>query len=157
MMFKKFIAVTVPLGLVALLMGCSMGKIMVQENESPYQFDKTVELITENAKGRGWMVPKIYDFQKSLIAAGQPDPGPVKVIKLCHPKYAGPLLSKDDSKFIAVMMPCSVAVYEKSDGNTYVTSMNMDLMSRLFSGEVGSVLSQVAEEDEIILRFVNSE
>jgi uncharacterized protein (DUF302 family) len=156
-MLKKILAVTIPLSFIILLVGCSPGKIMVHENESPYEFDKTVELITGNAKERGWMVPKTYDFQKSLIAAGQPDPGRIKIIKLCHPKYAGPLLRKDDSKFIAVMMPCSVAVYEKSDGNTYVTSMNMGLMSSLFSGEVGSTLSQVAEEDEIILRFVNSE
>ena len=156
-MINKLIAITIPLSLFAMLMGCSLGRIMIHENESPYGFDKTVELITENSQAKGWMVPKTYDFQKTLLAAGQPDPGRVKVIKICHPKYAGPLLSNDNSKFIAVMMPCSIAVYEKSNGSTYVTSMNMGLMSSLFSGEVGSTLSQVAEEDRIILRFINSE
>ncbi len=64
------------------------------------------------------------------------------------------LLSQDDSKFVAAMMPCRIAVYEKTDGRTYVTSMNMSLMSDMFPGDIGSVLKHIAIEDWQILDFV---
>jgi uncharacterized protein (DUF302 family) len=52
-------------------------------------------------------------------------------------------------------MPCSVAVYEKSDGYTYVAAMNLQLMSRLFDGEIADTLSAVAKEDRSILSFIS--
>jgi|SaaInl4_200m_RNA_FD_contig_31_966888_length_415_multi_8_in_0_out_0_1 hypothetical protein len=52
-------------------------------------------------------------------------------------------------------MPCSVSVYEKSDGMTYVYSMNMKIMSTLFGSSIGDVLGQVADDDKIILNFLH--
>jgi uncharacterized protein (DUF302 family) len=49
------------------------------------------------------------------------------------------------------MMPCSIAVYEKSDGKVYVSSMNMGLMS---SGVVGDTLAKVAADDAKTLSFL---
>ena len=142
------------LALVALLSSCSMGEMMVHEKQSPYEFDKTVEVITANAKAHGWIMPKVYDFQESLLKHKQPDPGKVKVLKICQPEYAGKMLSQDDSKFVAAMMPCSIAVYVKSDGKVYVSSMNMGLMSKMFSGVVGDTLAEVASDDAKILSFL---
>jgi hypothetical protein len=110
----KFLSV---LALVALLSGCNMGEIMIHENQSPYDFDKTVEVITANAKAEGWMMPKVYDFQKSLLENKQPDPGKVKALKIC-------------------------------------SSMNMGLMSKMFSGVVGDTLAEVARVDSKILSFL---
>ncbi|KAF5410762.1 MAG: hypothetical protein C5S47_05715 [Candidatus Methanogasteraceae archaeon] len=42
----------------------------------------------------------------------------IKVVEMCQPEYASGPLGTDDTKFVAVMMPCAVAVYEKSDGGT---------------------------------------
>ena len=64
------------------------------------------------------------------------------------------MLVHDDSKFVGAMMPCSIAVYEKSDGKVYVSSMNMELMSKMFSGVVGDTLEQVASQDAEILEFL---
>jgi uncharacterized protein (DUF302 family) len=143
-MFKTIAKALTVVVLIALLSGCNLGEMMIHENESPYDFDKTVEVITANAKAHGWIVPKVYDFQKSLLKYKQPDPGKVKALKICHPEYASQLLSQDDSKFVAAMMPCSIAVYEKSDGKVYVSSMNMGLMSKMFGGVVGDTLAKVA-------------
>jgi uncharacterized protein (DUF302 family) len=52
------------------------------------------------------------------------------------------------------MMPCSVSIYEKSDGTTYVATMNLELFSKLFSGDAGKILAMVAEEDSNILAFM---
>ena len=153
-MFKTITKSLTALVLVVFLSGCNVGEMMIHENQSPYDFDKTVEVITANAKAEGWMIPKIYDFQKSLLKYNQPDPGKVKALKICHPEFASKLLSQDDSKFVAAMMPCSIAVYEKSDGKVYVSSMNMGLMSKMFSGVVGDTLAKVARVESKILSFL---
>lgn len=144
------------LALIILLAGCNPGGMMIHEKQSPYDFDKTVDVILANAKAEGWLVPKIYDFQASLIKQNQPDPGKVKILKLCQPEYASKLLSQDNSKFVGAMMPCSVSVYEKSNGEVYVSSMNMGLMAKMFSGIVGDTLALVASDDAKILGFLEN-
>ena len=52
------------------------------------------------------------------------------------------------------MMPHSVAVYEKSDGNTYISSMNMKLMGQIFGGETERVMGLVQSDDDVILEFL---
>jgi uncharacterized protein (DUF302 family) len=144
------------MGLIFGLSGCSMGPMFIQEMTSPYGFDETVTTVVENARGRGWLVPETYDFQKSLIAHGHADPGRLTVIKLCSPALASRMFAADDSKYVSVMAPCSISVYEKSDGRTYLSAMDMGLMSTLIGGEVGSVLNEIAREDAEIVRFAES-
>lgn len=127
------------MGIVMYFMAPSM---MIHEVKSPYGVEKTTNEIVAKAKEMGWKVPKVYNFQKAVLEGKGPDIGKIKVVKLCHPKFAGELLKDDDNKFVSVMMPCSMAVYEKSDGTTYVASMNMRLMSK------------VADDDDKILSFL---
>lgn len=127
---------------------------MIHEMQSPLGYDQTIEMIIDNAKAREWGVPKIHDYQKALSKNGYQDIGRVKTVELCHPKYASELLSNDDNKYVAVMMPCAIAVYEKGSGETYVASMNMKLMSMIWGGEIGEAMDRVALEDEKILGFL---
>ncbi len=138
-----------------LLSGC--GSMMVHESKSPYDFDKTVSTIMDNVKAAGWSMPKIYDIQKMLLEKGKSDVGRMKIVKLCNPDYAESLLAVDDSKFVGVMMPCSVAIYEKADGKTYVSAMNMKLMSYLFGGDIGEILGKVAAADAEILGVLDTD
>ncbi len=127
--------------------------MMINEAKSPYDFNKTVETIVLNAKSEEWTIPKTYDFQKSILDAGAGDVGRIKVIEMCQPTYASGLLSTDDTKFVAVMMPCAVAVYDKSDGGTYVASMTIGIMGKVFGGAVDQTMSKVAADDKKILEF----
>ena len=127
--------------------------MMIHEAKSPYDFNTTVETIIANAEREGWTVPKVYNFQKSLLDAGAGDVGRIKVIEMCQPEYASGLLGADDTKFVAVMMPCAVAVYEKSGGGTYVASMNIGIMGKVFGGAVDQTMSKVAADDRKILGF----
>ena len=52
---------------VSLLAGCSVGSLMMEEKSSPYGFEQTVSTIMDNAKSRGWVTPKVYDFQKTML------------------------------------------------------------------------------------------
>ncbi|RLG28770.1 DUF302 domain-containing protein [Methanosarcinales archaeon] len=127
--------------------------MMIHEVKSPYDFNTTVDTIIANAKSEGWTVPKTYNFQKSILDAGAGDVGRTEVIEMCQPEYASGLLGADDTKFVAVMMPCAVAVYEKSDGGTYVASMNVGIMGKVFGGAVDQTMSKVAADDKKILGF----
>ncbi|EGV19471.1 DUF302 domain-containing protein [Thiocapsa marina] len=140
-----------------LLGGCSMGSLFIHEQRSPYDFDTTVAKVVENAQAEGWIVPKIFDFQKSLVDHRQRDPGRMKVIKICSPELASRMFADDDSKFVSVMAPCSISVYEKADGSTYLAAMDMALMSKLMGGNVGPVLADIAAEDAAILRFASGD
>lgn len=135
------------------LVGCSAGRLMIHEQQSPLGFEATIERITENAHAQGWEVPRAFDFQQALTSRGQPDPGRITVLKLCSPEFASQMFSRDESKYVSVMAPCSIGVYEKSDGRTYVSTLNMKLMSKLMGPEVGPVLGGIAADDEAILAF----
>ena len=143
------------LGLIvlALVMKMAAPGMMIHEAKSPYDFNTTVETIIANAESEGWTVPKVYDFQKSIVDVGSGDVGMTKVIEMCQPEYASGLLGADDTKFVAVMMPCAVAVYEKSDGGTYIASMNIGIMGKVFGGAVDQTMSRVAADDKKILMF----
>ncbi|ADC64133.1 DUF302 domain-containing protein [Allochromatium vinosum] len=133
------------------LAGCNMSATVLKEKPSPYAFDATVTAITEKAQAQGWEVAKVFDFQTALVAHQRPDPGRIKVLKLCSPEYASRMFSRDETKLVAVMAPCSIAVYEKADGRTYVSTMNMALMWRLMGDDIGPILADIAEEDARIL------
>jgi uncharacterized protein (DUF302 family) len=139
--------------LVLWLAGCSMGSLLIHEQRSPYDFDMTLATVVDNAKARGWQVPKTFDFQASLLAHGQPDPGRMTVVKLCSPGHATRMFATDATKYVSVMAPCSIAVYEKSDGHTYVSTMNMGLMAKLMGEDVGPILADIAADDAAIVAF----
>lgn len=128
--------------------------LMVREAVSPHDVPATLARIEAKAKGMGWQVPKTYDFREAILKKGGEDVGPVHVMEMCQPQYAARMLGADQNKRLAVLMPCAIAVYQKSDGQTYVASMNMELMSLAFGGEVGDVLGQVARDDHRILDFL---
>jgi uncharacterized protein (DUF302 family) len=142
----------------ALIMGVAMFKMapsmMVHELKSPYGIDKTVEVISENAKKQGWSVKQVANMQKTMKKKLQEDIPATRVIKLGHAKYALTLLKEDDTRFVAAMMPHSVAVFEKSDGSTYISTMNMRLMGKIFGGETAVIMGKVQDDDDIILKFM---
>ena len=67
---------------------------------------------------------------------------------MCNPKYAYRLLSKDDLRIYSNMMPCRIAVYEKTDGQTYISRMNAGLFAAQIGGEVEEVMSATFRDAE---------
>lgn len=97
---------------------------MIIEKLSPFEFDKTVELLTVGAAKMNWNIPAIHDLQQSLAKAGK-SVAPVKVIEICKPEYSGKMLEKNHERVISVLMPCRISVYLKEDGKTYIALINM--------------------------------
>lgn len=127
--------------------------LMINETLSPLPFEETLEKIESNAKEIGWKVPKSWkvNFQANFMKLLKVDIGPTKLLKMCEPQAAVDILKHDRYKKLAVMMPCTVAVYQKSDGKVYIGTMNMGLLGYMFGGEVNKAIQRIAPEmDQMI-------
>lgn len=110
---------------------------LIIEKASPLGFDETISKIKSNAKELGWKVPKKWkkDFQKNLKKVTKKDIGKNLVFSMCEPFEAVKLLQHDKYKKFLSMMPCSFAVYEKSDGKVYASVMNIQMLGQMYKGE----------------------
>lgn len=149
---------------VSLFVGAVVGSFFIQnfakqalilEHKSPYDYNKTVETIVAriNAKD-GWKVISLIDQADEVRKGGGKDPGKVAIIKYCNSKFASRMLSADDRKKMAVSMPISIAVYEKSSGECVVSVNNGVLMSKIYGGETEAIIEEVSKEVEEILSFM---
>ena len=130
-----------------------MGSKMLIERQSPYSFKRTIEIIQSNAKKIGWKNAKTWNFAKTMKKELGKNILPLKVLKLCHPKYAYRILSKDEDRRVSVTMPCVISVYEKADSKTYITTMNVNFISRFFGENVEIVINEVSKDISKILDF----
>ena len=128
---------------------------MLVEVESPLGFEETLTRIEANAKDLGWKVPKKWkvNFQKNMKKITDTDIGPNQVLKMCEPFAAAKLLVKDEYKQLAAMMPCTIAVYEKSDGKVYVAMMNLAVMGMMYGGDVKDMADELAPQMDQMLKF----
>lgn len=128
---------------------------MLLERASPLGFDETLARIEKNAKALGWKVPKKWkvNFRGNMKRATGKDIGPNRVLKMCEPNAAVELLLQDEYKMLTAMMPCTIAVYVKSDGNTYVSMMNLELMGKMYGGDVETMAIKLAPQMEQMLAF----
>jgi uncharacterized protein (DUF302 family) len=131
------------------------GPRMLVEVESPLDFEATLERIETNARDLGWKVPSKWkvDFQKNFQRITDTDIGPNRVLKMCEPFAAAKLLAKDEYKQLAAMMPCTIAVYQKSDGKTYVAMMNLDAMAAMYGGDVEDMARELGPQMDAMLKF----
>ena len=127
---------------------------MVHEHQSPYGVDETVDKIISNAKSIGWVVSGVKKLDKSVKKHGGLDLPAIRLIDLCNAQHAGNILSHDNERYASVMMPCTVSVYQKSDGNTYVTHIRADKMGPMMGGEVAKVMKEVAVDQDKLLGFL---
>jgi uncharacterized protein (DUF302 family) len=129
---------------------------MIKELKSPYDFDKTVKVMAERINLKeGWHVTTIIDQNKETIENGGFAIGNFKIIKYCHGGYSARMLKADDRKKLGNMMPKSFAVYEKSDGQVFISTMNGAIMGKIFGGEIETIIEEVSLEVEDMMRFIN--
>lgn len=111
------------------------------ESLSLYDFDHTMEKLSEIILHGGWNISVTLDLQASLSKSGI-GVLPVKVIELCNPKLASQILSNSDTRIYSGMLPCKISVYEKDNGKTYLSILN----SGAFAPQIGGVVENVMIE-----------
>jgi uncharacterized protein (DUF302 family) len=130
-----------------------MPQKMIREVQSPLGYEETIAHIQNNVTNAGWKVSALMRLDKSLAKEGK-SLLPAASMKICQPDYAAQILEDDEARFLSVMMPCSIAVYEKTNGKTYIATMNSRLMGRLFGGTVAKVMAgPVAKETAGFVQF----
>ena len=123
---------------------------MIIERVSPWDFEKTVELLTNAAVKKEWNIPATHDLQQSLAKAGK-TVNSVKVLEVCKPEYSGKMLEKNDESIVSVMMPCRISIYLKEDGKTYVAMINGVALVAGMPETVREVMTAAADEvNEIV-------
>ncbi len=128
---------------------------LILEHKSPFDYNKTVETVVNRINAHeGWKVISVIDQAAQIKAGGGKDVGKVSIIKYCNSKYAGRMLSADERKKMAVSMPISIAIYEKSTGECVVSVSNGVLMSKIYGGETEEIIEEVSREVEEILGFM---
>ncbi len=130
------------------MIGKSLAPQMLIEVESPLDFYDTLDQLVENAKAAGWKVPSKWrvNFQRNLERVTGVDIGPNEVIKMCEPEAAVRMLKHDEYKLLTTMMPCTIAVYEKSNGKTYISMMNMEILGLMYGGEIAEIAKELAPQ-----------
>ena len=125
------------------------------ERQSPLGFEETLERLEKNAKAEGWKVPSKWkvNFQRNLKKVTGTDIGPNRVLKMCEPYAAAKLLVKDQYKQLTAMMPCTLAVYVKSDGKTYISMVNLAAMGKMYGGDVAEMADALAPQMEKMLNM----
>ena len=127
--------------------------LMMVEHTSPYDFETAVQKFEASVKTEGWSLPHVHDLQKSMKKFGK-DVLKVKVFELCHPDHASKILERDDERIVSSLMPCRVAIYERSDGKVYVSNMNTSLMSKMMGGIVPEVMAEASRDSDKIVEAV---
>lgn len=123
------------------------------EKKSRFDFDRTVEMIMQEAERRDWKVPAVHDLQQSLAKSGK-TVKPVKVIEICKPVYSGQMLELNDERIMSVMMPCRISVYTKDDGKTYTSLLNGAEMAASMPVRIAKVMKAASDETFEIIKVV---
>jgi uncharacterized protein (DUF302 family) len=147
------IGLIVGAGLMMLIMYLLAPKMMLLEDESKYDFDKTVEVLTQSIEDHDWKLPAVHDLKETMHKYGK-DVRNVKVFELCHPDHAEQILKESEERIVSSMMPCRIAIYEKEDGKVYISRMNSSLMASTMGGVIKKTMSVAAAENEVILEAI---
>lgn len=123
------------------------------EVKSKYGFEETIRVLSESVEQNGdWKVMATHQLHKSL-KEHQYDVLPVSVIEICNPHHSSKILRKDAERIYANMMPCRIAVYNKSDNYTYLSLMNSGLIAMQIGGVVDEVMNEAFSDS---IKFIES-
>ncbi len=148
-----FVGFVVGVALLGVVGWNAMPGMMLQEVQSPYEVDETIARIKQNALDAGWVVPSVKPLHKSIAKHGGGEVLPVWLINLCQANHAANILKVDGDRKLSVMMPCTITVFKKADGKTYIGYMNAGLLGAMFGGNVADVMETVSAQQQSFIAF----
>jgi uncharacterized protein (DUF302 family) len=129
------------------------GAMMFNEIESPYGVEETAARIQRNIQETpGWVLSGLRNPTRAVQSTGG-NVLPTLLVETCNTKYSQPLLKDDNTRILSILMPCTITVYKKNDGKTYIGKMNAGLMGKLFGTKVAEIMDGVAADQEKFLSF----
>jgi len=154
-MIKVLISFIAGVLLVALAAFKFGGDFMVTEYESPFDVEETAARIQGNIQAlesRGWKLSALRNPSRAVAVSGT-NVLPVLLVEACSTSYSAPLLKDDETRILSILMPCTITVYKKDNGKTYIGIMNSALMGKLFGSKVASVMNEVAKDQQEFIKM----
>jgi len=121
------------------------------EDTSPKALVPTIAAFREALTAAGWSVLGVTNMAGILSERGFTI-APVLVFDACSARYSAELLARDETRFVASMIPCRVAIYQTSTGKVIISRMNSVAMAGMVGGDAGVVIRKSGEEMEQIIR-----
>jgi len=139
-----------------IVVNISSVEMKIKEIKSRYDFEKTVSTITDRINSKdGWHVVSVIYQNDEMQSNGGKSIGKFDIIQYSNGKYSTDMLVADERGKTGIMMPKTFAVYEKNDGQVFVSTMNGTVMGKIFGGETEKNIEKVSLEVEDIMRFIN--
>ncbi len=123
---------------------------LIIEKLSPFNVPDTIEKLVSAATKKDWQNPATHNLQQSLAKSGK-EVRPVQILEICKPEYSGKLLEKNHERIASVLMPCRISVYEKVDGKTYVSFINISAMISELPASIVDTMKSASEETTDII------
>ena len=91
--------------------------------------DNVITDLTDNLKETGFGVLETLDFKKILLEKGLEFANDYKLIEVCNPHLAKQVLEANPD--LGLLLPCTIAVYQKDDGNFISLARPTSLLSMI--------------------------
>ncbi len=128
-------------------------RAIVVENVSQRGFAVTLDTLKQQLEADGWNIVAEINLGARLAKRNVAIPGGLVILELTSGKNAVPLLKDESTRYVAALMPCSVAVYGMNDGRVMISRMNAGLMAGMMEPRVAEVMTSASLKlDETIAR-----
>jgi uncharacterized protein (DUF302 family) len=121
------------------------------EDKSPKGLVPTVDAFRDAVSAGGWSILNVTNIAGLLSERGF-TLHPVLIFDACSGKFSSELLKNDETRFVASMIPCRVAIYQTSAGQVVISRMNSVAMADLVGGEAGTIIKKSGAEMEQIVQ-----
>jgi hypothetical protein len=112
--------------------------------------EKAIKEVVPQFEGWSFPIPD-WQFYKSQLSKNFTYDNITNMVMhfVCKPAHANKILRVDPN--FGGIMPCTWAVYEKNNGEVYIAKMNIALMSKMYFGLIGRIMTDVARTEEAML------
>ncbi len=117
------------------------------EKTTNYDFDKSVQRITEELKIQGFGILAEIDMKKTLKEKINVDFIEYKILEACNPPFAYKSLMAEEN--IGIMLPCNIVIKEKSKNLVTVSVVNP---VSAMQGVNNPKMDEIANEIQLKLR-----
>ncbi|WP_290638089.1 DUF302 domain-containing protein [Aquisalimonas sp.] len=123
---------------------------MAKVTPSPMSFPDTVEAFEAQAKEAGWSVLN-KNYMSGVLSERGFTLDPVVIIDVCSGEYSARILEEDEFRPVSAFMPCRVSIYQDSQGDVFISRMNVSAFLPMMPDEVAEVMELSSNEVEAII------
>lgn len=138
------------MALMGAIVWLTMPSLMLITRPSAQSYDDTVARLDQTLASKAdWRVLAVNDYQKATAAFDEIDR--TGSMNVCNPRYASRILSDEEDRAVTALMPLAIGVYEDSQGNVFVTRVNVKLLGMMFGGTIAEVMGMAGKDlDDVV-------